>query len=110
LFDTKTGAPYVPLDHLGSEQAPIELVNSPLSEEPSNQGPWSFVRWRIEDLLGASVRLRYVGRRDAASPATGSYKIHQAEEAAIVEAAVKRWREERRTPAGDDGCRSSRNR
>ena len=32
LFDAKTGTPYVPLNHLGAEQAPIELVNSPLSE------------------------------------------------------------------------------
>ena len=72
-----------------------------MQEEPSNQGPWSFVRWRIEDLLVAGGRLRYVGRKEAASPATGSYKIHQAEEAAIVGAALKRPREARRPPSGD---------
>ena len=47
----------------------------------------------IEELLAPDVRLRYVGRREAASPATGSHKIHQAEEAAIVEAALRRPRE-----------------
>ena len=72
-----------------------------VQEEPSNQGPWSFVRWRIEDLLVAGGRLRYVGRKEAASPATGSYQIHQAEEAAIVDAALKRPREARRPPSGD---------
>jgi 2-oxoglutarate dehydrogenase E1 component len=78
-----------------------------VQEEPSNQGPWSFVRWRIEELLEPGTRLRYVGRKEAASPATGSYKIHRAEEAAIVEAAMKRPREARRTPTGDDGGKSS---
>jgi 2-oxoglutarate dehydrogenase E1 component len=74
-----------------------------VQEEPSNQGPWSFVRWRIEELLEPGTRLRYVGRKEAASPATGSYKIHQAEEAAIVQAALKRPRETRRAPPGDGG-------
>ena len=78
-----------------------------VQEEPSNQGPWSFVRWRIEELLGAGGRLRYVGRKEAASPATGSYKIHQAEEAAIVDAALKRPREGRR-PSSDGPGQSSR--
>jgi 2-oxoglutarate dehydrogenase E1 component len=74
-----------------------------VQEEPSNQGPWSFVRWRIEDLLGAGGRLRYVGRKEAASPATGSYKIHQAEEAAIVDAALNRPREGRRLSSDGPG-------
>jgi 2-oxoglutarate dehydrogenase E1 component len=81
-----------------------------VQEEPSNQGPWSFVRWRIEELLGAGVRLRYVGRKEAASPATGSYKMHQAEETAIIEAALTRSRKARRHPAADDGGQRSRNR
>jgi 2-oxoglutarate dehydrogenase E1 component len=69
-----------------------------VQEEPANQGPWSFVRWRIEDLLEPSAQLRYVGRREAASPATGSHKIHGAEEDAIVEAALRRPRDERGWP------------
>jgi 2-oxoglutarate dehydrogenase E1 component len=79
-----------------------------VQEEPSNQGPWSFARWRIQDLLEAGVRLRYVGRKEAASPATGSYKIHRAEEAAIVEATLRRPREARRIPTGDDGGQTPR--
>ena len=35
-------------------------------------------------------RCRYVGRRAAASPATGSYKIHQQEEADLVNRAFAR--------------------
>jgi 2-oxoglutarate dehydrogenase E1 component len=74
-----------------------------VQEEPSNQGPWSFVRWRIEEVLGPGTRLGYVGRREAASPATGSHMIHQAEEAAIVEAALRRPRPARPSPAIGDG-------
>jgi 2-oxoglutarate dehydrogenase E1 component len=72
-----------------------------VQEEPANQGAWSFVRWRIDELLGPSGRLRYVGRKAASSPATGSYRIHQSEEAAIVEAALRRPRETRPASAGD---------
>jgi 2-oxoglutarate dehydrogenase E1 component len=62
-----------------------------VQEEPANQGAWSFVRDRIEALLGGH-RLRYIGRAEAASPATGSYKIHESEEHALVERALKRPR------------------
>jgi 2-oxoglutarate dehydrogenase E1 component len=62
-----------------------------VQEEPANQGAWSFVRERIEALLDGR-RLRYIGRAEAASPATGSYKIHESEEQALVERALKRPR------------------
>ncbi len=32
LHDQETGAPYVPLQHVASEQAPVDIINSPLSE------------------------------------------------------------------------------
>jgi 2-oxoglutarate dehydrogenase E1 component len=63
-----------------------------VQEEPANQGAWTFVRPRIEELLEDGRRLRYVGREEAASPATGNYKIHLAEETAILDEALKRPR------------------
>ncbi|MGH7367477.1 MAG: 2-oxoglutarate dehydrogenase E1 component [Candidatus Rokuibacteriota bacterium] len=60
-----------------------------VQEEPANQGGWSFARGRIEELLDGRP-LRYIGRAEAASPATGSYKIHESEESALVERALKR--------------------
>jgi 2-oxoglutarate dehydrogenase E1 component len=60
-----------------------------VQEEPANQGPWPFVRWRLEELLGGR-RLRYIGREEAASPATGSFQAHQAEEEALLGEALKR--------------------
>jgi 2-oxoglutarate dehydrogenase E1 component len=32
LYDYETGDPYVPLRHLGGNQAPVDMINSPLSE------------------------------------------------------------------------------
>ncbi len=57
-------------------------------EEPQNMGAWTFVAPRIEALLagldGAAKRPRYVGRPEAASPASGVLKAHVAEQAAVV--------------------------
>jgi 2-oxoglutarate dehydrogenase E1 component len=62
-------------------------------EEPENQGAWTFVDRRLERVLvaidAASKRPRYVGRDEAASPATGSAKIHAAQQAALVAAALQ---------------------
>ncbi len=61
-------------------------------EEPENMGAWTFVDRRIEKtLLGidiAAKRPSYVGRVEAASPATGLAKVHAAEQAALVSAAL----------------------
>ncbi len=63
-----------------------------VQEEPKNQGAWQFIAPLLRELLGARQELAYVGRDEAASPATGSYKIHHAEEAAILDEALKRLR------------------
>jgi 2-oxoglutarate dehydrogenase E1 component len=59
-------------------------------EEPRNMGPWRFLEERIDLLLDSSGRrIRYVGRPESASPATGSGKRHQQEQSAIVTAATE---------------------
>src|SRR5258708_1770647 len=55
-----------------------------VQEEPKNMGGWTFVRERLENLLSQCERPIYVGRTASASPATGSYTIHQAEQAQLV--------------------------
>ncbi len=61
-------------------------------EEPENMGAWNFVDRRLEKVLsgidGKAKRPTYVGREAAASPATGSARTHQAEQAALVAAAL----------------------
>jgi 2-oxoglutarate dehydrogenase E1 component len=57
-------------------------------EEPHNMGGWTFVRERLESLLSDGAELRYVGRSASASPATGSYSIHQKEQSELVAGAL----------------------
>jgi len=61
-------------------------------EEPENNGAWTFLDRRLEKvLLGldiAAKRPSYVGRAEAASPATGSAKKHTAEQTALVREAL----------------------
>jgi 2-oxoglutarate dehydrogenase E1 component len=61
-----------------------------VQEEPENMGAWHFVADRLRRLLPEGATLTYVGRRAAASPATGSYKIHLAEETDLVNRALAR--------------------
>jgi 2-oxoglutarate dehydrogenase E1 component len=57
-------------------------------EEPKNMGGWTFVEQRLEESLPGTERPVYVGRAASASPATGSYAIHQAEQARLVAEAL----------------------
>ena len=57
-------------------------------EEPRNMGGWAFVEQRLEKLLSVCERPIYVGRSASASPATGSYAIHQSEQAELVNKAL----------------------
>lgn len=57
-------------------------------EEPMNMGGWTFVENRLESILPATMSLRYVGRTPSASPATGSYAIHELEQREIVDTAL----------------------
>ncbi len=57
-----------------------------VQEEPENMGGWSFVRPRLEALVGRP--LTYIGRAAAASPATGFPKIYRRQQDAIIDTAV----------------------
>ena len=57
-------------------------------EEPKNMGGWTFVEPRLENLLSKCERPIYVGRSPSASPATGSYAIHQREQQKLIEEAL----------------------
>ena len=58
-------------------------------EEPGNMGAWRFMCKVMPPLLEATGReLRYAGRAESASPATGSGKRHQQEQAEVVSDAL----------------------
>lgn len=59
-----------------------------VQEEPANQGAWSHVAMNMPQLLGRAPRV--VSRPASASPAAGSAKKHQAEQAELVKAAFAR--------------------
>jgi 2-oxoglutarate dehydrogenase E1 component len=69
---------------IASYPAGAEMVWA--QEEPRNMGAWRFVREHIQPLL--ERELRYVGRPESASPATGSGKRHQQEQAGILRDAL----------------------
>jgi 2-oxoglutarate dehydrogenase E1 component len=76
----------------------VELLQYPnaevvwCQEEPENMGAWTFVDRRIERALtGLGVKAArpiYIGRSEAASPATGSARNHVKEQAELVDRAL----------------------
>jgi 2-oxoglutarate decarboxylase len=70
-------------DLLARYPATAEVVWA--QEEPRNMGAWRFIQEQLDPLLDATRReVRYVGRPESASPATGSGRRHQQEQSEIV--------------------------
>jgi 2-oxoglutarate dehydrogenase E1 component len=70
-------------DILARYPATAEVVWA--QEEPRNIGAWRFMQEQLDPLLDATPReVRYVGRPESASPATGSGRRHQQEQSEIV--------------------------
>jgi 2-oxoglutarate dehydrogenase E1 component len=57
-------------------------------EEPKNMGGWTFVKDRLEEIMPQNLSLTYVGRPASASPATGSYAIHELEQEKLIKEAI----------------------
>jgi 2-oxoglutarate dehydrogenase E1 component len=58
-------------------------------EEPQNQGAWYQIRHQLDRPLGPKRELLYAGRPPAAAPATGISKVHDVEQAALIDAALR---------------------
>jgi 2-oxoglutarate dehydrogenase E1 component len=58
-------------------------------EEPQNQGAWYQIRHRMDRLIAGRRELLYAGRAPAAAPATGIAKIHDSEQAGLIDAALR---------------------
>lgn len=57
-----------------------------VQDEPSNMGPWNFIRPILRELMPKEVDPMYVGRLRSASPATGSHARHKQENENILNA------------------------
>jgi len=74
-------------DLLARYPASAEVVWA--QEEPRNMGPWRFMRESLQPLIDAGRReVRYVGRPESASTASGSGKRHQQEQAELINDAL----------------------
>ncbi len=60
-----------------------------LQEEPANQGAWTHIAMSLPEHLPEGRSLRRISRKSSASPAAGSSKVHEAEQAALVQAALE---------------------
>jgi 2-oxoglutarate dehydrogenase E1 component len=60
-----------------------------LQEEPENMGAWPFVHHQFHRILRDRLVLGHVARAESASPATGSALIHAAEQADLMERALR---------------------
>ncbi|GGA85718.1 2-oxoglutarate dehydrogenase E1 component [Ornithinibacillus halotolerans] len=59
-----------------------------VQEEPKNMGAWDFVDDYLRELLKPGQQLRYIGRPDRSSPATGDPNVHRAEQEQIIQQAI----------------------
>jgi len=58
-----------------------------VQEEPENMGAWTYVHNRLHRVLRDRAKLKHVARAASASPASGSSKVHDAEQRHLLEAA-----------------------
>jgi 2-oxoglutarate decarboxylase len=64
-----------------------------VQDEPQNQGAWPFMALNLPERWPSTARhrpLRVVARKASASPATGSHKKHEVEQAALIARAFDR--------------------
>lgn len=59
-----------------------------VQEEPQNMGAWTFMEPRIRGLVPKQAAVRYIGRPDRASPASGFQQVHAFEQQLIVSQAL----------------------
>jgi len=61
-----------------------------VQEEPQNMGSWSFMEPRIREIAPSGVEVRYNGRPERSSPATGYQDVHAYEQQTIISFALNR--------------------
>ena len=58
-----------------------------VQEEPENMGAWNFMHGRLHTILRDRATLKHIAREPSASPASGSQKVHDREQAELLAAA-----------------------
>ena len=58
-----------------------------VQEEPANQGAWTFLALALPEMLPRLQGIRRASRRAMAAPSAGSARVHEVEQAAVIQAA-----------------------
>jgi 2-oxoglutarate dehydrogenase E1 component len=58
-----------------------------VQEEPANMGAWNYIHIRLHKVLRNRAKLKHASRAPSASPASGSSKVHDAEQQRLLAAA-----------------------
>ena len=61
-----------------------------VQEEPENMGAWGYMFHRLSAIVPERLKLSHVARYESASPATGSSKVHEQEQDALLETSFRR--------------------
>lgn len=61
-----------------------------VQEEPKNMGAWTYIEPRIRETVSDKISIRYIGRPDRSSPATGKANVHDIEQQQILTDALHR--------------------
>ncbi len=59
-----------------------------VQEEPKNSGAWRYMHEPLLELVDGNFKIKYVGRPESASPATGFMSTHQYEQKLLVDEAL----------------------
>lgn len=80
---------FYPFDHTALQKliASYKQLKNILwvQDEPRNMGAWEFLSPKITKLLPSGVNLHYIGREASASPAVGSFSLHNREYEQLVQ-------------------------
>ncbi|HYE18828.1 MAG TPA: hypothetical protein VEA69_10310, partial [Tepidisphaeraceae bacterium] len=60
-----------------------------VQDEPENRGAWRYMDNKLRKFMPENRTLSYFGREEAASPATGSHKLHMIEQEELVAHALE---------------------
>ena len=82
----------LPMDLLKDElgRYPAGVHYTWVQEEPRNMGAWRFIHEPLTEILGTAPR--YVGRPDAAAPASGSHRLDRVEQQRIIDEALQKMK------------------
>lgn len=73
--------------HLSTFRSLQEIIW--VQEEPKNMGGWSYAEPRLRAIAPQNVKVKYIGRPERSSPASGYADVHSFEQRRIVTEALK---------------------